>query len=122
MKRSIILLCMLLFALCIYNEKAAGKVQGTNKDIIEWESNGNNDKGRSLLPIEGYIEDGVVTIYLYACPEMVKIKVANLDGSLIYQNVFTSEKRLEIDLRGASGSFEIIVEYDELLFKGELRF
>lgn len=53
---------------------------------------------------------------------MLKISIIDQEGNPIYQNIYTSKERLEIDLRGASGSFEIIVEYDELLFKGELRF
>lgn len=121
MKRSIFLLCMLLLTLCLYNEKAEAKVQGENQDEIVWEKDGDS-KSRSILPIAGYVENGIVSIYLYTRPEMLKISIIDQEGNPIYQNIYTSKERLEIDLRGASGSFEIIVEYDELLFKGELRF
>lgn len=119
MKRSIFLLCMLLLTLCLYNEKAEAKVQGENRDEIVWERDGDG-KGRSILPIAGYVEDGIVTIYLYACPEMVKISIIDLEGCLIYQNVYSSTEKVEIDLAEWSDSFEIIVEYSGKVFKGVL--
>lgn len=121
MKRLIFLLCMLLLTLCLYNEKAEAKVQGENRDEIVWEDE-NKDKGRSLLPIDGYVEDGIVTIYLYACPEMVKISISDLSDSPVYQNIYTNMERMEIDLTSFDKeTYEIVIEYEGISFKGELR-
>lgn len=93
------------------------KTQRQDYNPIEWEK---GDKGgRSLLPISGYVEEGIVTIYLYESPTEATVRIVDESGSAVYENGYANPETLVIEMDGQStGSYRITVEYEGKVFYG----
>lgn len=94
-----------------------GKTPGMHKDEIDWPQHGDPDV-RSLSPIDGYVEDGTVVLYLYEKPEVAKVTIRDDAGSVVYEKLSTASDIIVIETLTGSGEFEVTVEYWGMSFKG----
>ena len=91
------------------------KVMHDEPEEIGWEEQGNK---RSLFPLSGYVENGIVTLYLYDNPDSVAITITDSAATPIYKEVITDASVVNIDLGDRTGEFTIKVEYNSKVFYG----
>lgn len=115
MKVRLLFLICLTVAFSIYNSEIRAKVLHEDPDEIEWDEQKN---GRSIFPLRGYVEDGVVTLYLYDNPDSVAITITDAAATPIYKEVVTDVSVVNIDLGERKGEFVITVEYNSKVFSG----
>lgn len=113
MRKVMTLLSVILLSMTYYCGSATA---GDYKDEIDWEEGG---PGRSIFPISGYVEEGIVTIYLYESPTEATVRIVDESGSAVYENGYANPETLVIGMDGqAAGSYRITVEYDGKVFFG----
>lgn len=93
-----------------------GKTPGMHKDEIDWPQHGDPDV-RSLSPIDGYVEDGTVVLYLYEKPEVAKVTIMDDAGSVVHESIVNRTEVVEIKVEGI-GEYKIKVEYASSLYEG----
>lgn len=91
------------------------KVMHDEPTEIGWDGQGNK---RSIFPLRGYVENGVVTLYLYDNPDSVAITITDAAAIPIYKGVVTDASVVNINLDNRTGEFVIKVEYDSMIFYG----
>lgn len=109
----------LLYIACglfLFNSTMESKTQAMNKDEIKWDGD-TQGRGRSLSPIDGYVENGTVVLYLYEKPEVAKVTIRDDTGSVVYESIVDGTEVVEIEVEGI-GVHKIIVEYDSVLYEG----
>lgn len=109
-----VFLCIVC-CLFLFNSSMEGKTQGMNKDEIDWEEN--NDSRSSYLPIDGYVEDGTVVLYLYEKPEVAKVTIMDDAGNVVHESIVDGTEVVEIEVEGI-GEYHITIEYDNRKFYG----
>lgn len=110
----------LLYIACglfLFNSTMESKTQAMNKDEIKWDGD-TQGRGRSLSPIDGYVENGTVVLYLYEKPEVAKVTIMDDAGSVVYEKLSTASDIIVIETLTGSGEFEVTVEYWGMSFKG----
>ena len=105
----------LVIALSTYNNDIGAKVLHEDPDEIEWNGQRN---GRSIFPLRGYVENGIVTLYLYDNPDSVTITITDSAANPIYKEVVTDASVVNINLGERKGEFTIKVEYNSMVFYG----
>lgn len=115
MKTQMRVFLYIVCCLFLFNSSMEGKTQGMNKDEIDWEEN--NDSRSSYLPIDGYVEDGTVVLYLYEKPEVAKVTIRDDSGSVVYESIVDGTEVVEIEVEGI-GVHKIIIEYDSVSYEG----
>lgn len=106
---------MWVIALCSYNNsRVEAKVMHDDPEEIEWEGQGDR---RSVFPVGGFVDDGLIVIYLYEKPEKTKITIVDEKDLLVYQTVIFNSEEVVFDL-SIWGDFTILVEYDNCMYKG----
>lgn len=113
MRKVMTLLSVILLSMTYYCGSATA---GDYKDQINWEKVGPT---RSIFPISGYVEEGIVTIYLYESPAEATVRIVDESGCTVYENGYVDPETLVIGMDGqAAGSYRITVEYDGKVFYG----
>lgn len=116
MRIGLLILICLIVALSPYNNSGIGaKVMHDEPTEIGWDGQGNK---RSIFPLRGYVEDGVVTLYLYDNPDFVAITITDAAATPIYKEVVTDASVVNINLGERKGEFTIKVEYNSMVFYG----
>lgn len=108
----------LLYIACglfLFSSSMEGKTQGMNKDEIDWEEN--NDSRSSYLPIDGYVENGTVVLYLHEKPEVAKVTIRDDTWSVVHESIVNGTEVVEIKVEGI-GEYKIKVEYASSLYEG----
>lgn len=114
MKKVTTLLSMLLLSMVFYCGNA---IAGENKDKIDWEEG--HGTARSIFPISGYVEDGMVSIYLYESPSKATVHITDESGAIIYESDYADPSNIVIDLTECdNGAYQVTVEYGEKMFVG----
>ena len=105
----------LVVTLSTYNNSDIGaKVLHEDPDEIEWEGQGDR---RSVFPVGGFVDDGLIVIYLYEKPEKAKVTIVDEKDLLVYQTVIFNSEEAVFDL-SILGDFTILVEYGNCVYKG----
>ena len=115
MKTQMRVFLYIVCCLFLFNSSMEGKTQGMNKDEIDWEEN--NDSRSSYLPIDGYVEDGTIVLYLYEKPEVAKVTIMDDAGSVVHESIVNGTEVVEIKVEGI-GEYKIKVEYASSLYEG----
>lgn len=118
--KQLILLVALWAITSIAGTDLMAKTQSKDYNPIEWKNKENPENGlRSLLPISGYIENGIITIYLYESPTEATVRIQGESGSIVYDSVYADPSTIVIDLAdNANRVYQITVEYEENAFIG----
>lgn len=105
----------LVVAFSTYNNDIRAKVLHEDPEEIGWKDQGD---GRSIFPLRGYVEDGIVTLYLYDNSDSVAITITDSAATPIYKEVVTDASVVNINLGERKGEFTIKVEYNSMVFYG----
>lgn len=110
-----IVLCIVC-SLFFFPYNIEGETLGMHKGKIDW-SKDDGENTRSLSPIDGYVEDGTVVLYLHEKPEVAKVTIRDNAGSVVHESIVNGSEVVEIEVEGI-GEYKIKVEYASSLYEG----